>query len=105
LAPLHGYPHHYFNATPQGIRALFEDAMTVTEVSVLASTHPIWSLTWILNIWRSGLPKPAQKQFDRMRLGDLLGSPTTYLDEPFCSQLPHDIQLQIACGTALKARK
>jgi SAM-dependent methyltransferase len=105
LQPLHGFPHHYFNATPQGIRALFEDSMTVTDVSVLASTHPIWSLTWILNIWRKGLPTDARKQFDSMRVADLLGNPLNYLAIPFCSDLPQSSQLEIASATVLRATK
>ena len=52
LQPLHGYPNHYFNATHQGIRRLFEDHLNVRSVTVPNSTHPIWSLTWILQTWR-----------------------------------------------------
>jgi SAM-dependent methyltransferase len=29
LQPLHGYPHHYYNMTPQGLRALFERSLLI----------------------------------------------------------------------------
>ncbi len=105
LQPLHGYPHHYFNATSQGIRALFEDNLTVTEVSVLPSTHPIWSLTWILNSWRAGLPRSERKRFDKMRVSDLLKSPMEYLDMPFCAKLSDEKQIELASATVLKATR
>jgi SAM-dependent methyltransferase len=105
LQPLHGYPHHYFNATPQGIRALFEDRLTVRDVTVLPSTHPVWSLIWILNSWRAGLPAERRKAFEAMRVRDLLGSPLGYLGQPFCAELSRNAQLELASATVLTAVK
>ena len=105
LQPLHGYPHHYFNATPQGIRALFEDHLDVSEVDVIYSTHPIWSLTWILSSWRSGLPESRRKEFEAMKVRDLLGDPLSCLPKPFCAELSKEKQLELASATVLKARK
>jgi SAM-dependent methyltransferase len=105
LQPLHGYPHHYFNATPQGIRSLFEDAMEGVEVTVPLSTHPIWSLSWILRTWRNNLPMMARMKFDRMRVSDLIANPMVNLDKPFCSQLSLKAQLEIASATVLTGRK
>lgn len=105
LQPLHGYPHHYFNATHQGIRALFEDYLDVIDVTVMYSTHPIWSLTWILNSWRNGLPEAARPAFEEMRVADLLGDPMNYLKMPFCAELAKASQLELASATVLTARK
>jgi SAM-dependent methyltransferase len=105
LQPLHGYPHHYFNASPQGIRRLFEDELTVTDVCVLDSTHPIWSLSWILNSWRNGIPEAARPAFGEMRVKDLIGDPRIYLSEPFCAQMTNETKLEIASATVLTARK
>lgn len=105
LQPLHGYPHHYFNATPQGIRALFEDYLQVREVDVLPSTHPIWSLTWILNLWCAALPEDHRASLKEMRVADLLDPPPTYLERPFCSALPKSVQLELASATVLTAIK
>lgn len=105
LQPLHGYPHHYFNATPQGIRSLFEEAMGDIAVSVPPSTHPIWSLSWILRTWRNHLPLLARMSFDRMKVSDLIANPTNYLNAPFCSQLSQAAQLEIASATVLTGVK
>jgi SAM-dependent methyltransferase len=47
LQPLHGFPHHYFNATPQGARRLFEDLLHVESVEVTRAMHPLWALSWM----------------------------------------------------------
>jgi SAM-dependent methyltransferase len=105
LQPYHGYPHHYFNATPQGIRRLFEDALTVEDVRVLGSTHPVWALQWMLGVWAQGLPPETRKAFRRMRVSDLLRAPLDQLPLPHCRDLPHEVQLAIASATVLTARK
>ena len=55
ISPVHGYPGHYFNATPQGVVSLFEKYCDI-EYSVIASNnHPMQGLWWILNLWQDGL--------------------------------------------------
>ena len=105
LQPLHGYPHHYFNATSQGIRVLFEDFLDVEDVRVIFSTHPIWSLTWILDRWLAGLPEDTRQSFSEMRIGDLLGDPMAYLDRDFCSKLSQEARFQLASANVLTAVK
>ena len=105
LQPLHGYPHHYFNASSQGIRRLFEDELTVTDVTVLDSMHPIWSLSWILQTWRRGVPDDARRTFDELQVKDLIADPQSYLGEAFCAQMTKETKLEIASATALTAIK
>ncbi len=69
LQPLHGFPHHYFNATPQGARRLFEDMLRINDVSAF---HPIWALTWIARSWSEGLAEPTRSAFLDMPLKELL---------------------------------
>lgn len=105
MQPVHGYPHHYFNATPQGARALFEDHLTVKRVEVLPSTHPVWTLSWYLNRWREGLAPALRTEFDGLRLGDLLQPGGHYLDQPFCRDLAAETQLDLASAVVLTATK
>lgn len=44
ISPVHGYPNHYFNATPQGLMLLFQDGIEIDGLDVIPSTHPIWAL-------------------------------------------------------------
>jgi SAM-dependent methyltransferase len=105
LQPYHGYPHHYFNATAQGISRLFEDELVVTDVDVIDSTHPVHALTWILSSWNDGLPPHISETFKNMRVGDLLSDPMRLVAEDFCTKLPKDKQLELACATVLQAHK
>jgi ubiquinone/menaquinone biosynthesis C-methylase UbiE len=78
LQPLHGYPHHYFNMTGQGLRRLFEDHLTIERQAVPDYLTPIWWLTRVLSSWVNGLNVPAQDEFKNMRIGDHLGGPSSY---------------------------
>lgn len=105
LQPYHGYPHHYFNATPQGHRRLFEDELIVDDVKVIGSTHPIWALSWILKSWVDGLPADTGNTFRKMTVEDLMRPPLAQTSLPFCEQLSAGAQLDLACATVLTARK
>jgi SAM-dependent methyltransferase len=105
LQPLHGYPHHYFNATPQGARRLFEDLLRVESVVVSRAMHPLWSLSWILNSWSQGLTEPTRTAFMDMRVRELMAAPEPLLGEAFASELSTDKQFELATGTIVKAVK
>ena len=70
LQPYHGYPHHYYNMTAQGLVNLFADHVQVDSVQVLDSVLPIWSLTWIVKSWVDGLKGKTRKAFLDMRIED-----------------------------------
>ncbi|MFG1465445.1 methyltransferase domain-containing protein [Xanthobacter sp. DSM 24535] len=105
LQPLHGYPHHYFNASPQGIRRLFEDELTVEDVTVFPSMHPVWALTWILDSWAQGLSGSTLERFNAMTVADLRQLPQDLVKDPIASELSMEKQLELACATVLTARK
>jgi hypothetical protein len=63
LQPVHGYPHHYYNMTAQGLRALFDRDLTIDDHLVVDSILPIWSLTWIVQSWAAGLDGKTREQF------------------------------------------
>jgi predicted SAM-dependent methyltransferase len=105
LQPAHGYPHHYYNMTSQGIRNLFDDSLTVDDVVVYESISPIWALTWILQSWSAGLGESTRKDFMNMKIGDLMGTPESYLSMPFVKELTTEKNLELACATVLFAHK
>lgn len=105
LQPLHGYPNHYFNATHQGIRRLFEEQLNVRSITVPNSTHPIWSLTWIMQTWADALPEEARQHFLSLPLSHFLQAPRDLLSESYCDLLPEEDKLKIASATVLKATK
>lgn len=105
LQPLHGYPHHYFNATPQGARRLFEDLLRVESVSVSRAMHPVWALSWIVRSWSEGLDEPTRTAFLNMQLKELVVPPEPLLTHPFARDLSREKQFELATGTIVKAVK
>jgi SAM-dependent methyltransferase len=105
LQPLHGYPHHYYNMSAQGLRNLFGENVSVIKHYVPASTLPIWSLSWFLNSWSSGLSGVTKENFLQMRISELIDNPVQYLQEKFVVELGNDKNFELASATVLKARK
>ncbi len=105
LQPLHGYPHHYYNMSAQGLRNLFQDHLAIDDVTVFAGTVPLWSLAWILRSWAAGLSGRTREDFLQMRVSDLMGDPVSHLDQPFVRELSNEKNLELASATVLFAHK
>jgi SAM-dependent methyltransferase len=105
LQPLHGYPHHYYNMTHQGLANLFSDRITIDKIDCYDSVLPIWSLSWILNSWRDGLKGETKKEFENLRIGDLLDAPSNLLNRAFVRELTAEKNLELASATILFGHK
>lgn len=105
LQPLHGYPHHYFNMTHEGLRTLFESLLTIERQEVTPATHPIWAVAWQLRSWSEGLSPALRKEFMRLRVSDLVAFPGPLLEKPWARDLPMEKQFELAAATILHARK
>ena len=68
----HGYPHHYFNATRQGLLKLFADELEPQAHIVPQAGHPIAVLLQFLDIYLGQLPKQEAKRFLKMSIADIL---------------------------------
>ncbi len=105
LQPMHGYPHHYFNMTKNGMKVLFEEHLDIETQFVTEGTGPISSLTWFLQNWADALSKKDRKKFARMRIGDFIGRSTKYDNQPFITNLPEEKNSELAGATFLVGRK
>lgn len=105
LQPLHGYPHHYYNMTGQGLMSLFAAHFTIGRQEVLRSGLPIWALHSLVSIWHSALPPAEQAQFAATPVSELLGSPLTLLDRPYVTALPECANFVLASTTACFATR
>lgn len=74
VCQVHGFPHHYFNPTPQGLKTLFE-GMQVVSHTMKGDAHPINSVQQILGCYYSILPPDARADFATMTIGELLSIP------------------------------
>jgi hypothetical protein len=105
LQPYHGYPHHYYNMTAQGLKNLFANHLEIEKVDVNEKELPIWSITWILQKWVGGLKGKTKEEFLEMKISDLIESGDKYLDKSFVKELTPEINLELAYATVLFAHK
>jgi SAM-dependent methyltransferase len=105
LQPYHGYPHHYYNMTVQGLTNLFAPDVSVDSVEVIDSVKPIWSLCWIVQSWAAGLKGRTRQSFLDMRVGDLLQSPQAFLQTAFVRELSDEKNFELASACVLRAHK
>ena len=101
LQPLHAYPNHFFNASHQGLRRLFEEFLHVDRQVVPLSGTPIWTLTWILNRWIQGLPETEREEFAKLTVSELLLEPPLLLSKSWVTNLPEEVRFELASTTAL----
>ena len=106
LQGVHGYPHHYFNATPQGAISLFEEQCDIVSTTIEPNNHPIRAIWWILQAWRHGLQPGDRDAFEKLTIGGLLATPLDQLAAAgYCQNLSLDVQRIIPAGSTLIARK
>lgn len=106
MSPYHDFPDHYYNMTKSGLRNLFDKYLKIQKQDVIMSGLPIFSLTWILNNWIDGLTDDVTREdFLEMKVKDLIGSPTSYLDKSFVSELSKVKNFELGATTALWASK
>jgi len=105
LQPLHGYPHHYYNMTGEGLRALFERRLHIDRHIVPRSTLPLFSLTWFVQSWARVLRGDVREQFLSLRMSDLLRQPEELQDERWVTELSDQANFELASATMLFAHK
>lgn len=105
LQPFHGYPHHYYNMTSQGLQNLFVDYLSIDKTTVYESVLPIWSLTWILQSWAAGLQGKTKDDFMQLKIADFMFSADKYLSMPFVKELSMEKNIELASATVLFAHK
>ena len=96
LQPFHGYPHHYYNMTAQGLCNLFRDSLQIDKQEVNTGGMPIFMLTWVLRRWAAGLPVEARQQFLSLKVAELLGDPLDYIEQPFVKEFPEEYRFEMA---------
>ena len=72
LQPEHGYPHHYYNMTQDGLINLFADEVKITQKSVPSWGHPLHSIAWFLSDYYTHLPKETAREFQKLTVQELI---------------------------------
>jgi SAM-dependent methyltransferase len=109
LQPVHGFPSHFFNATREGLRSIFEDAgFNVEIVATGAHQSPAWTVQWLLRDMLARLSDGslAKENFRKITVEELSKIPP---DSDFWRQvlgeLPDSAISEFACGNWLSAVK
>jgi SAM-dependent methyltransferase len=107
LQPVHGYPSHFFNATREGLRTIFEDTgFKIDDIGAWDHQGPDFTLTWLLGFLLHNLPEPTRTTIQNMTVGDLLAHPP--MDEFWrgvLAQIDDKTRSALACGNSLVATK
>ena len=104
LQPYHGYPHHYYNMTKNGLQNLFKDVEVVSH-TVPFYFHRVWVASWFMRSWAYGLNPGVRETFERMTVKELMDFPIQDMAKPFVRELSEDKQFELASGTFLIAEK
>lgn len=94
----HGYPHHYFNATLEGVRVLFKDLNLKAQV-VPAAGHPGCVVWFMLNAFQGGIDKKTRAKFHALTVGEILNGGVRFLLEQFGSEYKASAK-RIMAGTS-----
>jgi SAM-dependent methyltransferase len=105
LQPLHAYPHHYYNMTYMGARALFDRTLVIDEIPIGPSQLPVNSLAWIARSWAAGLTGEVREAFLDMRLRELTKPVAELLDREWVTALSREKNLELADSTYIRAHK
>ena len=113
LQPEHGYPHHFYNMTREGLRKLFETEVAggsgrtrIVEQWVSDAGHPIAALHWFLKSYVDGLPEKERQKFLRLSVKELVArAPEHWLSEKKVTGLSQAAIWELACTTSLIVEK
>lgn len=106
LQPVHGFPHHYYNMTAQGLANLFAGKTEVLSCLVPPHGHPIFGVQWLLRDYLTGLPAEVAAQFSTMSVNELVGlNAPAFLADPRANTLSAESLSITACLHSLHVRK
>lgn len=70
VVAVHGAPFHFFNPTPQGLCALFENFAYDTKISVPRASHPFIALKDLIEAYYGFLEQSALATFSNITIGE-----------------------------------
>lgn len=106
LQPYHGYPHHYYNMTHQGLANLFSN-LEILHQEVNNGCTVIWSVSWIMQRWSASLPDHLRNKLLQLKVSDLIVPTPDFLRQydDLVRSIPPSVQQEIASATSLIAIK
>ena len=100
LQPEHGYPHHYYNMTRDGLAHLFGSLGAVPDRQWVPDWgHPLYAGQWFLSSYLAGLPEAERKRLEAMSIVEFLRLKRNR-SEPIFARLGEEERRILACSNA-----
>lgn len=107
MAGRHGYPHHYYNMTKEGLLNLFRK-IDVAECGVAPWGHAAYSVYWVLKHFSEGLTGDDKGKFGDLTVNEILSFSDPYFlmnDRPFLKSISARSNEDIAFNLRLTGTK
>jgi hypothetical protein len=108
IVPLHGFPHHFFNPTHEGLARLFGTTTQAKNVRIYmpVSGHPINGLRMVLDTYQGALPEPERTKFLSMTVSDILAKPLeVWVGEDIATAMSEDGRFKLAANFSIEIVK
>lgn len=106
LAPVHGYPSHYFNATREGLIRAFSEGFDLVRVQTEDSQGPDYAALWFFKSMMAQLPDDVRADISGITLGELVQTmPQDVFWKRILGALPASAIEELAAGNTLIATK
>lgn len=107
LAPVHGYPSHYYNATREGLARLFDQGFERIKLLTEPNQTPDHAIRWQLAGLAEALTDDALRaEFEAMSVAELIAqAPGNDFWQRVLDAIPESARSMYAAGNTLIARK
>jgi SAM-dependent methyltransferase len=103
IVPEHGFPHHFFNPTREGLPRLFGRTRETARVFVPAMGHPINGLWSTLALYRDSLPPTERERFLALSVRSLLErSIDDWITDDLATSLTEEGQMRLAANFCIE---
>ena len=106
IVSVHGYPFHFFNPTPSGLRALFDGMIVDPQISVPRVAHPLAALKDLLGVYADYFDPADRAAFRDTKVGDLIdASFNDVLEGPLAKSFRESGKNVLAANFAIRGTK
>lgn len=101
------YPSHYFNATREGLKTIFEDEGFEVELcDTFVNQTVAYTVSWVLGALNHHLPAEIRPELLNMTVGELMALDVQGEQwRRWLEALPATAREELACGNSLVAKK
>jgi len=106
IVPEHGFPHHFFNPTREGLALLFRHVDGEARIFVPELGHPINGVRTVLDLYTNSLPAPQREKLLALTVHDLLAhSVADWVKEDIATAMSEDGRMCLAANLSIELVK